>query len=139
MSIFKTNKEIAQDVREALKLALPNWKFSVTSTGLSITVALIQGPLPVYEIDGEPSYAPIDRQLNPYTFTSTFGYGREQLESNGVKLTAAGFQVMEKATLILATQHWDKSDIQSDYFCCNYYMHVELGKWDKPYTVKKGN
>ena len=32
--------------------------------------------------------------------------------------------------------NWDKSDIQSDYFNVGWYIDVNVGKWDKPYTVE---
>ena len=31
---------------------------------------------------------------------------------------------------------FDKSDIQSDYFHTAYYMDVNVGSWDKPYTLE---
>ncbi len=31
----------------------------------------------------------------------------------------------------------DKSDIQSDYFDVGWYIHVNLGKWNKPYVLTK--
>ena len=29
--------------------------------------------------------------------------------------------------------HWDESDVQTDYFHCNFYLNMAIGKWDKPY------
>ena len=31
----------------------------------------------------------------------------------------------------------DNSDIQSDYFDVGWYIDVNIGKWDKPYTLDK--
>ena len=31
--------------------------------------------------------------------------------------------------------NWDKSDIQSDYFNVGWYVDVNIGAWNKPYTV----
>jgi hypothetical protein len=33
--------------------------------------------------------------------------------------------------------HYDRSDIQSDYFDCAYYMEIQVGAWDKPYILTK--
>lgn len=30
----------------------------------------------------------------------------------------------------------DNSDIQTDYFDVGWYVHVNVGKWNKPYTVE---
>lgn len=140
MSTYKSTKEIAATIRENLKRELPAWKFSVRiqtySGGSSIYLSLMSGPLPVMlESDRITEQRESYAQLNQYTFLSKFGYGREQLESNSYPLTAAGFDVMDKAVHILAAEHWDKSDIQSDYFCTNFYMHPEIGRWDKPFQV----
>jgi hypothetical protein len=31
----------------------------------------------------------------------------------------------------------DNSDIQSDYFDVGWYVHVNIGKWNKPYVLDK--
>ena len=30
---------------------------------------------------------------------------------------------------------FDKSDIMTDYFHTAYYLHINVGKWDKPYEL----
>lgn len=30
--------------------------------------------------------------------------------------------------------NWDKSDAQTDYFNVGWYIDVNIGKWNKPYT-----
>jgi hypothetical protein len=42
-------------------------------------------------------------------------------------------QYLDKAKDIMMQDHWDKSDTQSDYFYCSFYIHIQIGKWDKPY------
>lgn len=116
MRTYRSLVDIAADIRHELKSALPSWKFSVrVKDGLSITVTLVSGPVSV-----GVEYA----QLNPYS--PTLGHG----------LTPAGLRVMRKALEILSREHWDDSDAQVDYFCCNYYRHLHVGSWDKPYQVK---
>ena len=31
--------------------------------------------------------------------------------------------------------YYDNSDIQTDYFDCSHYINVNVGRWNKPYTV----
>ena len=31
--------------------------------------------------------------------------------------------------------NWDESDIQTDYFSCGWYVNVNVGRWNKPYTL----
>ena len=43
----------------------------------------------------------------------------------------------ELFTAMKGDKWFDKSDIQSDYFHTAYYMDVNVGQWDKPYTLTK--
>lgn len=145
---YLSTKDISAKVRNELKRVLPDWKFSVQmksfAGGSSITLALMSGP---EEVMGEwpegsngrewgsarPGYA----QLNPISFGSQGRfYGKDELISNGYQLTPKGWEVMEIATKILSADHWDKSDVMSDYFSCNFYMHVDIGKWDRNYEIR---
>jgi hypothetical protein len=42
-------------------------------------------------------------------------------------------EYMQKAKEIMYADHWDKSDSQSDYFHCAYYIGMSVGKYDKAY------
>jgi hypothetical protein len=121
-------KQIAAKVREDLKRELPQWKFSVTyqsfAGGSSITLALVSGPEEV--LVGGDGY----QQLNQYSFIRD----DKNFANNGALLTEQGWKVMKVATNLLDNYHWDKSDAQIDYFCCNFYMHIEIGKWNRPYV-----
>lgn len=149
-------KQIAADVRTLLKDQLPEWTFSVRlkryAGGSSIYLSLMSGPEQVAEgyrymtngyggvrvpyNDDHPfeGYA----QLNHYQLLSDSQHEQENRLSNGVYLTSKGWEVMRKAAEILSIAHWDESDTQSDYFCTNFYRHVEIGQWNRPYTVKEG-
>lgn len=49
--------------------------------------------------------------------------------------TGLALEYLEKVKAIMSVDHWDKSDIQSDYFHCAYYMNIDIGAWNKPYEV----
>ena len=36
-----------------------------------------------------------------------------------------------------SADYYDRSDIMTDYFDCAYYMSIQVGAWDKPYTLTK--
>ncbi len=41
------------------------------------------------------------------------------------------------AVAALKGEGWyDKSDIQSDYFCTKHYVAVKIGRWDQPYVLE---
>lgn len=135
MSAYRSTKDIAKTVRESLKKELPGWTFSVRTDHTSIDVALMSGPVPVQEDSAswDTGYA----QLNHYTLL-LHTHEEQEGRCNGAKLTPQGWEVLAKAAEILSREHWDKSDIQTDYFHCNFYRNIAIGKWDKPYQVKGG-
>ena len=49
--------------------------------------------------------------------------------------TGRALEYLEKVKAIMAVDHWDKSDIQSDYFHCAYYMNIHIGAWNKSFEV----
>jgi hypothetical protein len=46
-------------------------------------------------------------------------------------------EYLEKAKSIMLVDHYDHSDIQSDYFNCAYYVNISVGRWNKPYKLVK--
>ena len=45
--------------------------------------------------------------------------------------------LIEKILKVLNHRNYDNSDIQSDYFDIGHYVHINIGKWDKPYKLVK--
>lgn len=35
----------------------------------------------------------------------------------------------------MMADHWDESDAMTDYFSCAYFVSINIGTWDKKYTV----
>ena len=60
-------------------------------------------------------------QVNPYHFQKHFS-GR-------------ALEFLSKAFEILDEGNHDNSDIQTDYFDVGWYTDVNIGRWNKPYTV----
>lgn len=46
-------------------------------------------------------------------------------------------EYLEKAKAIMYENHFDHSDIQSDYFNCAFYVNMNIGRWNKPYKLVK--
>ena len=60
-------------------------------------------------------------QVNPYHFQSHYdGDARAFLS---------------EVLAVMNDGNWDKSDIQSDYFNVGWYVDVNIGSWNKPYSV----
>lgn len=61
--------------------------------------------------------------VNPYHYKSHF-------DGKALKFLSEVIPAMN-------TGNHDNSDIQTDYFDIGWYIDVNIGKWNKPYTVEK--
>ncbi len=119
-------KDQVKAKRAALKAALPAYKLSVTTEHYSgIKVAIMAGPT-----DFGTEY----QQLNPYIDYREPRYSEtnQQFEYNEHKA-----HILETIMPIL-TEGMGEGHEDSDYgHIPDYYTWVHIGKWDKPYQVKK--
>ena len=60
--------------------------------------------------------------VNPYCFQEHF--------------SGKSLEFLKEIFVAMNDGNWDKSDIQSDYFNVGWYVDVNVGKWDKPYSVE---
>jgi len=51
------------------------------------------------------------------------------------RYTDYGKKILTEINRIMQKYHYDNSDPMTDYFECNYYMSISVGKWDNPYQV----
>jgi len=72
-------------------------------------------------------YAPDEQQFRWYGFLQVNHYYLDDAFSG------KALEYLQKASAILHAEHWDKSDIQTDYFNCSFYVNIHIGKWNKPY------
>jgi hypothetical protein len=138
--------QIAKQTRETLKKEFPACKFSVTlhkySGGRSMTIALMSA-------DFEALKDETDAQLNHYQLTDGFDRhsGTQIIHNewtvipegyalcNGALITRKAWEVLQCAYEVGNADNWDNSDSMTDYFDVNYYLHINIGKWNKPYEI----
>ncbi|CAB4241639.1 hypothetical protein UFOVP71_177 [uncultured Caudovirales phage] len=122
----------AQDVkaiREELKAEFPKFKFGVRkgSGSLSVDVTIKSGTSDFSDIftHGQ-GYA----QINQYHLGN---YGDHQTVLSKIN------EIMHNAPgrVDPSRKYFDESDAMTDYFHTAFYTHLQIGAWDKPYTVTK--
>lgn len=119
-------KEIAANVRKALKGKYPDCTFSVTisrySGGQSLSISLMAAPFDVFT-DAVDEYTKKSQhdQVNHYYIG----------ESN--RYTEKAKEVLLFANRAANDYNFDDSDGMIDYFHTNFYLHLNIGKWDKPF------
>jgi len=155
-----STKEIAKITRKKLKEEYPNCKFSVTSEyfsmGSSITISLMKSDRKIkkdFKNISEKAFWDYENrlydkgrieqlqkedyhQLNQYNLREKYN---PDTWCNGVFLTEKGHNLLKKVVETVQYYNWDNSDIQTDYFDVHFYLHMQLGKWDKPFIDGNNN
>lgn len=133
-------KDIAKLIRVELKNRFKDCKFSVNiqrySGGQSLSIHLMSAPFDVFTNTGIESY-----QVNHYAFYDTYeDYLKKCNRDSYYKiptLTRKAWEVMNATAAIALSYNYDDSDSMIDYFNTNFYLHLEIAKWDKPFIKKE--
>lgn len=138
--------EIAKLVRLELKQRFPSCKFSVTkesySGGGSITVALMEAPFNAYR---EPNaefltprnlnYSTVEEAMEQWKRMISEGY--HQINNFYINedfyLSSQASGIMTDVISLLDSYNFNDSDSQIDYFHTNFYSHLTIGKYEKPF------
>lgn len=117
------NQEKKKRIAAVLKPILK--KFGVKGTlsvrnHSSIVLTITEGSIDFAKEYGADSKFGI--QVNPYWYQEHFtGKAKEFLS--------------EAIPAMYSADYYDRSDAQIDYFDTAYYVNVNIGKWNKPYSV----
>lgn len=119
-------KEEVKIIRDDLKKAFPEIKFSVKKNAYSSTVYVTIKESPYdFELNGKEY-----RDVNQYHFdTDMDGHDWDE---NIVKAHTHR-PLLRKIFAIISKEHWDKSDMSTDYFNCAFYYYLSIGEYTKPY------
>jgi hypothetical protein len=111
----ETKKQLVAAVKAELNKVLKGDQLKVTfavRNHSTIVATIKQGT-----IDFGKTYD----QVNHYHLASNY-HGR-------------ALEVLEAIKRGLMTNHYDDSDIMSDYFNCSWYIDINIGCWNKPYQL----
>ncbi len=155
IKIDETNKydtvAIAKWIRQQFKKQLPDLKFSVRtelySGGSSMSISVIESKkIRFLKRFDEISEHEILRFANARNDTveeateilkSRLNESYQQINQYHLKddiyLTDEGKEALKHALQIINFHNWDNSDSMTDYFDVNYYVHLSLGNYDKPF------
>ena len=121
-------KDISKSIKGKLKTHFPKCKFSVTierySGGQSMTVALLSAPFDPFVDNAEINGCPVkdSHQVNHYYLAES------DILSRDAKILFLHVHDM------INYFNYDDSDSMTDYFDVNFYEHLAIGKWNKPFT-----
>lgn len=136
-------EEVINKARAALKALNKEYGVKATLSGKnssSLTLKISEGSI---DFIGNYCDTIIERKHYMNDADSVVKY----VQSNGsiqinqyyldTQFSGKALEYLEKAKAIMHVDHWDESDIMTDYFHCAYYVSMNVGRWDKPYKLTK--
>lgn len=120
------NQERKASIAEALKNVVPvSWKYSLAVRNHSTIVMTVRSaPVDIIAaaLTGGEGKRANHITINPYWVASHFRDG--EVRNDLVAILAA-----------LNGGNHDRSDITTDYFDVGWYVHLQIGTWNKPFIV----
>ena len=131
--------EDVKHIRNELKKELPQYKFSVVRDHhSSVSISLMKGP-------AFNDYEYFDRYNNTITTANLSDGEHHQINQFHLEdfYGKENAEILSKIDTISRTAPaknggkvwYNDSDIMTDYFDIAYYVHISVGKWNKPYEV----
>ena len=118
--------DIAKIVRSFVKEKYPTYKFSVTTRDAScIYISLMEAPMEVF----------VTKNMRGYDLESSYIQVNHYQISKDERMTELCREILADVAQFAQTYNFDDSDCQIDYFHTNFYLYVNVGKWNKPFKV----
>jgi hypothetical protein len=123
-------KEEVQKKTAKLKAVAKKYGITLSVSGSNsstITVTIRKGKLDFignyYKGVMADTYRNMSLDVNPYWYQDHF--------------TGIVLECLNEIHAVLREDHYDHSDIMTDYFHCAWYLYVKIGTWNKPYILEK--
>ena len=139
---------ITKLTREFIKTNLKGYRFSITTSkysgGASISIDLMGAPHAAFETPN-PELVPNNVRFSmpnglehamkswEYNINKNHAQVNHYYIDNAYYLTTKTREVLKTVYKFVNSFNYDDSDAQIDYFDTNFYVHMSVGKWDKPF------
>ena len=126
-------KEIIAKARAAIKLL--NKQYNVKATLSGVNTSSLNMKITAGAVDFIGNYCeklPKDQQTDALKRVAYLQVNHYYLDTG---FSGVALEYLEAAKKILMADHWDESDIMTDYFHCAFYLNINIGAWDKPYEL----
>ena len=141
-----STKEIAKRIKKEFNKRYPKVKVSITSKyysgGSSINIHLMKAPFEAFKEPNAEEIPHHDKRVRgeEQLIKNWKRYkedGHKQINhhhlDNDYLLTKEAKEVLKTLTDLATCYNYDDSDAQRDYFDTNFYLHMRVGKYDRPF------
>ena len=127
------SKQVIDAARKAIKTLNNEYNIKATISGVnssSLKLTISQGSIDFIGnyIDTNKNVAGDEDYIRKNSNVQVNHYWLDK------QFSGEALEYLEKAKKILIADHWDQSDVQTDYFYCSFYINIDIGRWDKPYV-----
>lgn len=136
------SQEVITKARTALKALNKEYGVKATLSGknsstLYLTIA--EGPIDFVDnycktLKAKCAMRDVDQAIAWVQREQNISVNQYYLDSS---FSGIALEYLEKAKAIMYADHFDHSDIQSDYFHCAFFVNINIGRWNKPYKLVK--
>lgn len=147
-----STKDISQKIRAYIKENYPDYKFSIrTDSYNAISIYFLSSKHDIFNHELIEDYASkaqtppfnempkyeyypyILKDVNENNFNRQIGPYIDHRDLNYLNETDA--HALVDIVRYARSFNYDNSDSYTDYFDTRFYLHVEIGKWNKPFQV----
>ena len=134
------NQERKAKIATALKpiLAKYGMKGTLRTRQHAITLTLRSGPIDfIADMQTDRQLGYVTHKINKDEMRKRYEFGINQywLDDHYTGVSLEFLKQVNEA--MQAADYYDRSDAQIDYFDTAYYYDINVGAWDKPYTLTK--
>lgn len=134
--------EISKIIKTYAKEKYPTWKFSVTSKyfsgGSEILICVMEAPVDIFDRE----YFKGEHRRDTWNFEKMTEEGSYYMQLHRIGdrdrepwLNDIGYTVLRDVYQFMQSYNYDDSDSMIDYFSCNFYSSIYIGKGDKGFRI----
>lgn len=144
--------DISKIIKAYTKEKYPTWKFSVTSKyfsgGSSILICVMEAPVDIFDreyfkLPKHDGWGRIQGYRHDcWNFEKMDQEGSYYMQLHSIRnredepwLNDIGYEVLKDVYSFMQSYNYDDSDSMIDYFSCNFYSSIYIGKYDKGFKI----
>lgn len=129
------SKEQVKEIRNNLKKAFPEIKFSVRGKDYTeVQVTILESPYDFFNMIND--YTPTNGMKKIWDKKPEKHHQVNQYHIDRNWIGKAK-EILLKIYQLINKGNYDNSDSQRDHFDVGFYVSINIGEWDKPYIVNK--